>query len=196
MEHNSPQLNPENWAETYGDYLYNYAAVRVNNHEVALDLVQDAFVAALKSAQAFEGRSSEKTWLVSILKRKIIDYYRKASRKREQKIIDKDFSSASSSMPFQADGDMAGHWLESRVPQDWQSAADKAVENEELGAIIEECIGKLPPKWSSVFAMRVIDEYETEEVCKELGISSSNLWVILHRARHQLRDCVESKWTV
>ena len=75
-------LNPDKWIDNYADYLFNYAVVRVNNSDVAKDLVQDAFFAALKSAKNFQGKSTERTWLVSILKRKVIDYYRKINSKK------------------------------------------------------------------------------------------------------------------
>jgi RNA polymerase sigma-70 factor (ECF subfamily) len=87
-------------------------------------------------------------------------------------------------------------WQQDRMPQDWGLQSDKKLEDEELGTIIRDCIKQLPDKWSAVFSLRVIEEYSTNEVCKELGITPSNLWVILHRARTQLRDCVEKKWIV
>lgn len=185
---------PEQWAEVYGDYLFNYAISRLNDKHLALDMVQETFLAALAARERFEGRSSEKTWLISILKRKIIDHYRKNYRNREDTILDKNYHEGKEELPFYADGEMAGHWKADRVPQDWQISAEKALENEELRKIIEACVGALPEKWSAVFVLRVIEEINTDEVCKELNISSSNLWVIIHRAKLQLRDCIEKNW--
>ena len=163
-------LNTNKWIDNYADYLYNYSISRVNNSDLAKDLVQDTFFAGLKSAKNFQGKASERTWLVSILKRKIIDYYRKINSKKGQ---------AEVRMSFYEDGENEGSWLEERVPQSWDNASEKKIENEELRNQLELCINKLPEKYAMVFRMKTIQEFETEEICKELGITSSNLWVII-----------------
>ena len=178
-------LDPNKWIDEYADYLFNYAIVRVNNSDLAKDLVQDTFFAGLKSAKNFQGKASERTWLVSILKRKVIDHYRKINSKKGQ---------AEVRMNFYNDGENEGNWLEERVPQDWNNASEKAIENEELKSQIDVCIDNLPEKYAMVFRMKTIQEFETEEICKELEISASNLWVIIHRARTQLRKCMEDNW--
>jgi RNA polymerase sigma-70 factor (TIGR02943 family) len=178
-------LNTNKWIDNYADYLYNYSISRVNNSDLAKDLVQDTFFAGLKSAKNFQGKASERTWLVSILKRKIIDHYRKINSKKGQ---------AEVRMSFYEDGENEGSWLEERVPQSWDNASEKKIENEELRNQLEFCINKLPEKYAMVFRMKTIQEFETEEICKELGITSSNLWVIIHRARTQLRKCMEDNW--
>ncbi|MBN1598770.1 MAG: sigma-70 family RNA polymerase sigma factor [Bacteroidales bacterium] len=182
---------PEKWVELYGDYLYNYAFSRINKKDLSYDLVQETFLAALSARKSFEGRSSEKTWLTSILKRKIVDHYRKEFRNKEHHIIDKNFSEEKEDLPFYSSGEFQGHWRADRVPKDWHIRADEALENEELRKIIELCISVLPEKWAAVFTLRIIEELASEDVCKELEITASNLWVILHRAKLQLRDCVE-----
>lgn len=186
-------IEPQFWVERYGDYLYNYAIVRVNDAEKAGDLVQDTFLAGLKARDKFQGRSSERTWLISILKRKIIDTYRKNSSSREssmseyqEDISDGDF--------YRGDDPFKGHWLEGKGPNSHSLMPEGELEQDELRQIIEKCISLLPPKLSSVFIMKLIDEAESDEVCKELEITPSNLWVILHRARLKMRECVESKW--
>ena len=178
-------LNTNKWIDNYADYLYNYSISRVNNSDLAKDLVQDTFFAGLKSAKNFQGKASERTWLVSILKRKIIDYYRKINSKKGQ---------AEVRMSFYEDGENEGSWLEERVPQSWDNASEKKIENEELRNQLELCINKLPEKYAMVFRMKTVQEFENEEICKELGITSSNLWVIIHRARTQLRKCMEDNW--
>ena len=115
-------LNTNKWIDNYADYLYNYSISRVNNSDLAKDLVQDTFFAGLKSAKNFQGKASERTWLVSILKRKIIDYYRKINSKKGQ---------AEVRMSFYEDGENEGSWLEERVPQSWDNASEKKIENEE-----------------------------------------------------------------
>ena len=178
-------LNTDKWIDNYADYMYNYAIVRVNNSDLAKDLVQDTFFAGLKSAKNFQGKSTERTWLISILKRKIIDYYRKINSKKGQ---------AEVRMNFYDDGENEGNWLEERVPQSWDNQSEKTIENEELKSQLDSCIDALPEKYAMVFRMKTIQEFETEEICKELDITASNLWVIIHRARTQLRKCMEDNW--
>jgi RNA polymerase sigma-70 factor (TIGR02943 family) len=186
--------SPSQWVELYGDYLYNYALSRVSNSEIALDLVQETFLGALSAVESFEGRSTEKTWLISILKRKIIDFYRKNARSKEDKLMDKNYAISGEESPFYTEGEMQGYWKAERAPQDWHLSADEAIENEELKKIIEYCIAALPEKFAAVFTLRVLEEITSDEVCKELDITASNLWVILHRAKLQLRDCIEKNW--
>ena len=178
-------LNTDKWIDNYADYLFNYAVVRVNDSDIAKDLVQDTFFAGLKSAKNFQGKSTERTWLVSILKRKVIDHYRKINSKKGQ---------AEVRMNFYTDGENEGNWIEERVPQNWDNQSEKDIENRELKSQLELCINGLPEKYALVFRMKTIQEFETEEICKELDITSSNLWVIIHRARTQLRKCMEDNW--
>ncbi|GAB1308330.1 RNA polymerase sigma factor SigX [Urechidicola sp. KH5] len=178
-------LNPNKWVTEYSDYLFNYTITRVNNENVAKDLVQETFFSGLKSMKNFQGKASERTWLVSILKRKIIDHYRKINSKKGK---------AEVRMNFYKDGDNEGEWIEERAPNTWASDADKHIENDELKSTLEKCIDKLPEKYGMVFRMKTIQNFETEEICKELNITASNLWVIIHRARTQLRRCMEDNW--
>ena len=178
-------LNPDLWVHNYADYLYNFTMSRINKEAISKDLVQETFLAALKSAGNFQGKASEKTWLTSILKRKIIDYYRK---------INSNKGKAEVRMSFYENGDNEGSWIEERVPQSWKSQTDTDIENSELQNQIDLCIGKLPEKYAIAFRMKTILEHETEDICNELNITSSNLWVLLHRARTQLRGCMEKNW--
>ncbi len=178
-------LNPEKWVDLHADYLFNYTISRINNHDLAKDLVQDTFFAALKAMNSFQGKASERTWLISILKRKIIDHYRKINSAKGK---------AEVKMNFYSDGEHEGEWIEERVPSDWGNEVEKLIENEELSMVLEKCIENLPDKYEMVFRMKTIQQFDTEEVCKELDITSSNLWVIIHRARTQLRKCMEENW--
>jgi len=178
-------LNPTKWIDNYSDYLFRYTIIRVNNHEVSKDLVQETFFSGLKSAKNFEGKATERTWLISILKRKIIDHYRKINSKKGQ---------AEVRMNYYNDGENEGDWIEERVPQSWGNEVEKKIENKELQHQIDLCVDKLPQKYAMVFRMKTIQEIDTQVICKELDISSSNLWVIIHRARMQLRKCLEDNW--
>lgn len=178
-------LNPNNWVKLYADYLFNYTISRVNNHDLSKDLVQETFFSGLKAQGNFKGLASERTWLISILKRKIIDHYRKINSAKGK---------AEVKMNFHIDGDREGEWIEERAPANWNNETDKGIENKELNLVLEKCINQLPEKYAMVFRMKTIQEFETEEICKELEITSSNLWVIIHRARTQLRKCMEDNW--
>ncbi len=183
----SGNLNPGLWVENHGDYLYNYAYFRVNNKEVSEDIVQETFIAALKAKDSFRGESSELTWLLAILKRKVIDYFRKLSSGKERVISDY-------TLPFRDEGIFDGHWLGDRLPKDWGSDADSTLNQEEFQSILQVCLSLLPPKWRSVFVMKFMEELSSDEVCKENECTPSNFWVIIHRARLKLRECIENKW--
>jgi len=178
-------LDPNKWIDLHSNYMYNYTITRVSKHELAKDLVQETFFSGLKAMKNFKGQASERTWLISILKRKIIDYYRKINSKK---------GSAEVRMSFYEDGENKGKWLEERVPSAWENEADATIENTELKSAIDLCIDKLPEKYRMVFLLKTVQNYETEEICNELSITPSNLWVIIHRARVQLRACLEGNW--
>ncbi|PCI34863.1 MAG: RNA polymerase subunit sigma-70 [Flavobacteriaceae bacterium] len=178
-------LNPNKWVELYADYLFNYTIKRVDNHEIAKDIIQETFYSALKSVPNFKGLASERTWLISILKRKIIDYYRKVNSIKGKSEI---------RINFHQSGEQEGNWIEERVPAKWASSSDYNLEQQELSLTLTNCIEKLPEKYAMVFKMKTIQEMDTEDICKDLDISPSNLWVIIHRARTQLRGCMEENW--
>ena len=178
-------LDPNKWVDLHSDYMYNYTITRVSDHEIAKDLVQETFFSSLKAMKNFKGEASERTWLISILKRKIIDHYRKKNSKKGQ---------AEVRMSFYEDGENKGKWLEERAPSAWGNSGEKDIENSELKSALDKCIDNLPEKYRMVFLLKTVQNYETEEICNELDITSSNLWVIIHRARVQLRNCLEGNW--
>ncbi len=178
-------LEPTLWIDKYADYLFNYSVSRVNDSEIAQDLVQETFLAALKSSENYKGDASERTWLISILKRKIIDHYRKINSKKGK---------AEVRMNYTSDGEDDGDWLEERISDPYDGNAEDALQNEELGVAIQDCMDKLTPKQAKIFSMKTIEGYETEVICNELNITASNLWVIIHRARTALVSCLEENW--
>lgn len=180
----SHSIDPNQWVDLYSDYLYNYTIVRVNDAEVAKDLISETFLAGLKSMANFKGEASERTWLISILKRKIIDHYRKINSnkgKAEVRITSDDSES---------DGD----WLEERVAGGVEQNAQDAMENSELGLAIQDCLGKLPEKQADIFKRKTIENHDTEAICNAYNITPSNLWVIIHRARKSMAECLEKNW--
>lgn len=178
-------LHPDNWVDQYADYLFNYAVARVSDAEIAKDLVQDTFVAGLKSAKNFKGDAAERTWLIAILKRKVIDYYRK---------INSNKGKAEMRMSYSSQTDAEGNWLEEKVADPYSLLENDSLENEELGEAIQECISKLPKKQALVFTMKTIQGVSTEEICNELNINPSNLWVMIHRSRTALMECLNKNW--
>jgi RNA polymerase sigma-70 factor (ECF subfamily) len=174
--------------EGFRPYLMRYALIQLRDPVAAEDAVQETLLAALRGGEAFGGRSSVKTWLTGILKHKIIDQLRRDSRERrlndteappdEADIADATFSDD-------------GHWQE--FPADW-GAPDKSLEAKQFWTVFEMCLQVMPPRTARVFVMREVMELSTEEICKELGISATNCWVMLHRARLALRACLEMKW--
>ncbi len=179
------KLQPDTWVDNYGDYLFNFAVGRVSDSEIAKDLVSETFLAGLKSAKNYKGEAAERTWLIAILKRKVIDYYRKINSKKGKAEVRVNYSS-----PSNPEGD----WLEERVADPYSMLENSAMENEELGLAIQECIAKLPKKQSMVFTMKTIQGISTEDICNELGINPSNLWVMIHRARTALMGCLNQNW--
>ena len=178
------QINPNKWIDLYSDYLFNYTISRVSDREIAQDLVQDTFLAGLKSMKNFKGEASERTWLISILKRKIIDHYRKINSKKGKAEVRINYN----------DSETEGDWLVERVADPFDKTAEDTLQNAELGDAIHNCLEKLPQKQANVFKMKTILGHETEVICNELNITASNLWVIIHRARTAMADCLKENW--
>lgn len=183
--------DPERWVELHGDYLFSYAMMRLRDATRAEDAVQDTFLAALKGGKSFAGRSAEKSWLVGILKNKICDYYRKASR--ETSFTDMEFYSDEESNRFVPDGLFKDGWIHELGPQEWSNPG-ASLDSEMFWQTYRDCSNKLPKKVGTVFTLREVDDIEGKEICAMLNISESNLWVMLHRARMALRRCMEMNW--
>lgn len=175
-------VHPENWVDSYADYLFSFAMTRVGDGELAKDLVQETFLAALEKMGSFEGRSSEKTWLTGILKNKIYDAYR-----RKLKVL-----ALAGSDPFFRQSD--GHWLVDQRPEPFVPAVEKVIETRELRQSLQACIKKLPLAWLAIFTMKHLEDHSSETICATLKISQSNFWVIIHRAKLHLRACLQKKW--
>ena len=186
----APKTNPERWVDDHGDALYRYALMRVREASVAQDLVQEAFVAALRSRSTFGGRSSERTWLIGILKHKIGDHLKRLQR--ERRIVETEGSPADDEGVF----DEHGHWRvsEGLGPREWGRDAARALEQKDFWRVLDACLCRLAPRAAEVFVLREIDGLPTSEICKVAGITATHLWVIMHRARTRLRGCLEREW--
>ena len=176
----------ETWVEEHGDYLFGYVLPRVRHRHVAEELVQESFLAALKGVESFRGESSPRTWLVGLLRRKIADHYRKRGREPATESLD------TSDPTIDAWFDEKGSWI--KAPARCEMDPAKLQESKDFWPVFEDCLGALPARLADVFSLRVMDSLKPDEVCKELSITSTNLWVTLHRARARLRACLESNW--
>ncbi len=173
--------DPERWVAEHGDYLFRYALGRLRDPARAEDAVQETFLAALKGGKSFAGKSAEKSWLTGILKNKIFDYYRKASR--ETSFTDLDFYADEESDRFVADGLNKGGWIHELGPLEWSADSGESLDKEMFWKTFRDCSGKLPQNVATVFTLREVDGVDSKEICATLKISESNLWVMLHRAR-------------
>jgi len=183
--------DPERWVELYGDYLFKYALIRLRDAGKAEDAVQETFLAALRGGKSFAGRAAERTWLVGILKNKICDHYRKASR--ETSFTDLDFYADEEGERFVTAGLGKGGWIHELGPQEWPNPG-QGLDNELFWKTFRDCSNKLPKNVAAVFNLREVDGIESKEICSLLNISENNLWVMLHRARMALRRCLETNW--
>lgn len=171
--------------ETERPYLLRYARLQLRNPAAAEDVVQDTLVAALAGQSGFAGRSAMRTWLTGILKHKIIDAIRRSSR--EVASGDGDEGGADMDALFADDG----HWQDR--PTTWGDP-DRSLTELEFFRVLEDCLARLPEKTARVFMMREHLGVETDEICKELGITATNCWVMLYRARMVLRLCLQQQW--
>jgi RNA polymerase sigma-70 factor, ECF subfamily len=183
----SPE-NPslEELVKLYGDYLFRQAYFRIGRREVAEDLVQETFLAAMQNLKNFEGRSSVKTWLLSILKNKSIDYLRK--HRREEPVSFSEEPEEEGTRDFFSNGS----WR--KFLKNWQPSPEDDFEKKKFFQALEKCMNSLPARIRQIFMLKVLDGMDSKTICKELGISASNIWVTIYRARMQLRGCLESSW--
>ncbi|MEM9418618.1 MAG: sigma-70 family RNA polymerase sigma factor [Planctomycetota bacterium] len=173
---------PQQWLEQHGDALFAYAWRRVGEREVAEDLVQDTLLAAWKHRAKFRGDSTRRTWLIAILRRKIIDERRKRAN-----------------MPTLGVLPEAGDWFNSRgrwktKPASWGNDPVDACEMNDFRRVLAGCIDRLPEDQAAAFKLRAVREVSTQDCCKQLGVTTSNLGVRLYRARMALRRCLELGW--
>jgi len=183
--------SPEDWVDQYGDFLYRFALSRVKDPSIAEDLVQETFLAALGARKNFQGRSSARTWLIAILKHKIVDHIRKRIREQTSDKVES-MSDAAVNDPIDASFNDAGDWQ--IRPSKWTINPMKLYEQKEFMDVLYRCLGELPERQAEAFMMREIDGFSTDEICKVLNISATNSWVMLYRARMWLRRCLENKW--
>lgn len=178
--------DPDGWVDLHGDALFRFALIRLRDRSLAEDLVQETLLAAFRGRDSFSGRSSERTWLVGILKNKIADHFRRKARtiSRDENLLRETLGDG----PF----DATGHWKSG--PSDWGTDPAVLARQADFLKHLQRCLSDLPGSQASAFTLREVDGMTTREICKILEISETNLWVILHRARMRLRACLEANW--
>lgn len=172
------------WLEEHGDALYAFALARVRNADAAEDLLQETLVAGLKGRKTFAGRSAERTWLMGILKHKMIDQLRKSARQRPFSELDVDMSEEFFSK--------SGQWKAAGA--EWLGEPDALMERKEFREVLSRCMSKLPVRVAQLFWLREAEGVDTAQLCQEMGITATNVWTMLHRARLGLRRCLGEHW--
>ena len=173
--------------ESLRPYLLRYATLQLRDTAAAEDAVQEAMLAALNGEPNFAGRSNLRTWITGILKHKIVDTIRRQDRERAASTFDPEGDAAE----FDALFDRRGHWQD--APDAWEHP-EGALGQKQFLAALEACLRALPARTGQVFMMREHLGLDTNEICKELAITPTHLWVMLYRARMALRRCLELNW--
>lgn len=182
----TPKSTPEQWLNEHGDALYRYAYFRLRDRMAAEDMVQETLLSAMKGREHFAGRSSVRTWLIGILNHKVVDYLRK--QVREQSLEQGDLGDDElEDLLFEADG----HWR--HPPTAWADPV-AAFEQEAFWEAFSRCLEELPLRQARAFTLCEMDGIGGGEAGKVLGVTTTNIWVILHRARLRLKECLEINW--
>ncbi len=176
-------LDPEAWVDQHGDALHRYALMRLRDPEIAAELVQEVFLHAFRDRGQFKGQSSERTWLICILRHKLIDHLRKSGREES---TDPDI------LGDERIFDRAGRWL--AMPGRWQGQPGEDMERREFWSSFEGCLSRLPSNIADAFLLRELEDCGADEVCNELQITPANLHTRLYRAQLLLRDCLSQGW--
>jgi RNA polymerase sigma-70 factor (TIGR02943 family) len=178
--------DPEQWVDRYGDLMYRFVLSRVSDSETAQDIVQEALVAAIQAYKRFQGKSSLKTWLIAILKRKVVDHYRRTDGRVSY--VDVDIAADHIGHQF----DEGGHW---RVqPNPWTVNPEAVYQQKEFLDVLYGCLADMPHRLAEIFMLREFEGLDTQAICERLKITDTNSWVMLYRARMYLRDCLEANW--
>jgi RNA polymerase sigma-70 factor (ECF subfamily) len=175
------------WVSDYSDLLYRYCIKRLSDEHTSKDIVQEAFLAAWRNINNYRQEASVKTWLFIILKSKLVDHYRKSSNMTivgslQQENDDNTFF------------DQKDHWRKGMYPEEWNVNFTNDIEVKEFYKVFNSCGKKLKEIQNTVFVMKYIDGLKSDKICKALGIATSNYWILIHRAKVQLRACLEKNW--
>lgn len=192
MDKSATAIVIKSWVEAFSDKMYLWSLYKTNSKETAEDLVQETFLAAFQSFDKFEGKSEPKTWLFSILSNKIAEHFRKVYRDPTINESDGIFDTG---IPFfDTFYNSDGNWKKEQRPKAWHGDEENLLDNAEFMNVLQGCIGKLPGNRFAAVQLKYVEKKSAELICQELGISPTNFWQILHRAKLQLRKCLELHW--
>lgn len=178
-------VGPEEWVERYGDCLYQFAKRRLRATSDAEEAVQETFLSAIRAQSQFSGSGSQRSWLIGILRNKIMDVMRQ--REKHDDLTARELADDPSMLLF----DSQGRWR----PGVWSTCpGEQTLKLQELWQIVKQCLAQLPPHYANVFVLSVIDEMDAESICRELNITLTNVGVRLHRARLGIANCVRNRW--
>jgi RNA polymerase sigma-70 factor (ECF subfamily) len=184
MDITNPAKTVSCWVELYTSKLLSWAHYKVSDKDLAKDLVQETFLVAVQSFHQFKANSEPKTWLLAILNHKIIDHYRKLVR--------------SSEIPLSNNDDLyfteEDHWKKEAAPKEWATNDPNLLDDESFNNVLKLCMGRLPKTWLAAVQLKYLEDKDGKIICQELGITQSNFWQMLHRAKLQLRACLENHW--
>lgn len=186
MAAQAPGSELTEWVKLYTKDLLSWAVHRISDRETAEDLVQETFLVAAEKSHSFDRRSQPKTWLFGILNNKIAEHYRARYRHGRQ------ISGTEETLAAFFDADQ--HWTESAWPGEWSAESGHLLDNEDFVKILERCLGQLPEHWHACVTLKYLENRPPSDICQDLGISTTNYWQILHRAKLKLRDCLEHHW--
>jgi len=172
------------WVEEHSQTLYKFAVSKIDDTEIAKDLVQDSFIAAYAGFENYKENSSPRTWLIGILKHKIADHYRSLYKNEHISITQEGTS---------AFFDNVGMWDSKHIPKDFSTDVN-LLDDTEFLYVLNACIGKLPKKLNSAIQLKYYSDISSSQICKDLSITATNFWQMLHRAKLRLRECLEINW--
>lgn len=174
------------WVRQHTDALYAWALRKTGNSHLAEDLVQETFLAAAESVNNFQGKSAPLTWLTGILKNKIAGYYRQLSCKADTVQISED--------KLDTFFRPSGQWMGAAIPKPWKEPQIPLLDQPEFNKIFDDCIDFLPAAMRACIQLKYLEEKKGEEICKEMDLTPTNYWQLVHRAKIQLRDCLDKHW--
>lgn len=176
------------WVNAYSDAMYTWALHKVSDEALAQDLVQDSFLAAFKGLDKFRADSQAKTWLFSILRNKIIDHYRKSSSNKSISLDEEEALQWTDNL-----FNKKGRWENQMLHSQWDEA-ESLLDDSDFKQVFEACKSKLPKKWNAAIKAKYTEGLDGKEICKELDLTPSNYWQIIHRAKLMLKACIETQW--
>ena len=188
----NPAVTVKSWVGLYSDTMYTWAYYKTGNKETAEDLVQDTFLSAYMAMPLFEGRSDPKTWLLGILKNKIAEHFRKFYKSQMSTESQETDNRANEWLNNFFDED--GSWNKDQQPSGWTEESKNLLDDAEFLGVLQGCMGKLPTNWNAAIQLKYLEGRKGDLICQELQVTPTNFWQMLHRAKLQLRKCLEIHW--